>query len=283
MSDISAFQFETLRVSNPVDHVLHVEINRPGKRNAMNPQFFKDMQACFKKITDDPHSRCIVLSGSGKHFTSGLDIMEFMPMLMTESDEDVGRRSFQLRRLISELQESFTVIEKCPKPVIAAMHSACIGGGVDLACSCDMRLCTYDSWFEIKEIDLALAADIGTLQRLPKIIGNHSLVRELAYTARKLFSDEALTAGFVSRVYNDKKTMIHRAVELAVEISSKSPVAIGATKLQLNYARDHTVDEGLDYICSWNMGLLQSKDLLIAGQSSLQKQTPKFEDMKSKL
>jgi len=283
MASEGSYDYETLQVTRPSSHVLHVELNRPDKRNAMNQQFFVDIRKCFKQIDNDPSTRAVILSGAGKHFTSGLDLMSFASGLMGSGSEEVGRRAFQLRTLIKELQESFTVVEKCRQPVIATVHSACVGGGVDLMCACDIRMCTSDAWFSIKEVDIGLAADIGTLQRLPKIIGNHSLLRELAYTARKMQSDEAKNVGFVSRVFDTKKEMLSKAVDLASTIATKSPVAISTTKLQLNYARDHTVDEGLDYIASWNMAMLQSQDMLTAAQSSMQKQEPTFDDFKSKL
>lgn len=275
--------FETLKLSTPSENVLHVELNRPDKRNAMNKQFFIDIRNCFKEIAFEPTVRAVVLSGAGKHFTTGLDLMDFMGTLMTAGEEDVGRRALQLQTMIRDLQESFSVIEKCPQPVIAAVHSACIGGGVDLICSCDIRLCTSDMYLSIKEVDIGLAADLGTLQRLPKIIGSESLVRELAYTARNMYSDEGLSSGLFGRVYPDKESMMNRSLELAAEIAAKSPIAVTATKQQLNYARDHTVEEGLDYMVSWNMGLLQSKDLLEAGQAFMQKKKPQFDNLKSKL
>jgi len=275
--------FETLKLSTPADNVLHVELNRPEKRNAMNKQFFVDMRNCFTEIAEDPTVRAVVLSGAGKHFTSGLDLMDYASSLMVSSDVDVGRRALQLRPMIKAMQESFSVVEKCPQPVIAAVHSGCIGGGVDLICCCDMRVCTDDMWLEIKEVDVGLAADLGTLQRLPKLVGSEGLVRELAYTARKMHSDEAVSTGFFNRAYPDKEMMVCRSVELAAEIASKSPVVVSTIKSQLNYARDHTVEEGLDYIISWNMGMLQSKDLVEAAMAGMQKQKPKFDDLSSKL
>jgi len=275
--------FETLKLSTPAENVLQVELNRPDKRNAMNQQFFIDIRNCFKEVATEPDVRAVVLAGAGKHFTSGLDLMSFVSSLMPKPDEDVGRRALQLRDMVKLMQESFNVIERCPQPVIAAVHSACIGGGVDLICACDIRLCTNDMYLSIKEVDIGLAADLGTLQRFPKIIGNESLVRELAYTARNMHSDEAHAAGLISRVYADRESMLTHAVDMASQIASKSPVAIAATKFQLNYGRDHTVEEGLDYMISWNMGLLQSKDLLIAAQAQMQKEDPKFENLNSKL
>ena len=275
--------FETLKLSTPAEHVLHIELNRPDKRNAMNKQFFVDMRNCFTEIAEDPTVRAVVLSGAGKHFTSGLDLMDYASSLMVSSDVDVGRRALQLRPMIKAMQESFSVIERCPQPVIAAVHSGCIGGGVDLICCADMRVCTDDMWLEIKEVDVGLAADLGTLQRLPKLVGSEGLVRELAYTARKMHSEEAVSTGLFNRSYQDKDTMLSRSVEMASEIATKSPVVISAVKSQLNYARDHSVDEGLDYIVSWNMGLLQSKDLLEAAKASIQREKPNFDNLASKL
>ncbi|XP_066933116.1 delta(3,5)-Delta(2,4)-dienoyl-CoA isomerase, mitochondrial-like [Clytia hemisphaerica] len=273
------YQFETLNVVKPAENVLHVEMNRPNKRNAMNQQFFKDMTKCFTQIADDPHARVVVLSGSGKLFTAGLDVMSFASSLMPTPDGDVGRKAFSMRKMIKEIQDSLTVIEKCPQPVIAAVHSACVGGGVDMICACDIRMSTDDAWFQIKEVDLALAADIGTLQRMPKLMGSHSLIRELAYTARPMYADEAQRNGFVGRVFKDKEEMMKSAFRLAKQIASKSPIAVQTTKLQLNYARDHGVDEGLDYIASWNMGLLQTQDMLKAAQATMQNETASFDDM----
>jgi len=275
--------FETLKLTTPAHNVLHVELNRPEKRNAMNKQFFIDIRNCFTEIAHEPMVRAVVLSGAGKHFTSGLDLMDYASSLMAPGDIDVGRRALQLRPMIKAMQESFNVLEKCPQPVIAAVHSACVGGGVDLICCSDIRVCTSDMWLQVKEVDVGLAADLGTLQRLPKIIGSESLVRDLAYTARKMHSDEAMSSGLFSSCYADKETMLARSVELAAHIASKSPVVTATIKHQLNYARDHSVDEGLDYIVSWNMGLLQSKDLLEAAKASIQKEEPKFEDLASKL
>jgi len=279
MSALAGYQYETLSVSQPSDNVLHVQMNRPNKRNAMNQQFFKDLGNCFSQIGDDTRARAVVLTGSGKMFTAGLDIMDFAQLLMPSDEGDVGRKAFQTRKMIKALQDSLTSIEKCPQPVIAAVHNACIGGGVDMISTCDIRYSTDDAWFQIKEVDLALAADIGTLQRMPKVIGSHSLIRELAYTARPMYADEAKNIGFVSRVFKDRDSMVERALEVAKDIASKSPIAVQTTKMQLNYARDHSVDEGLDYIASWNMGLLQSTDLLKAAEATMQKQEATFDDM----
>ncbi len=157
------------------------------------------------------------------------------------------------------MQESFTAIEKCPQPVIAAVHSACIGGGVDLLCACDIRYASKDSFFSIKEVDVGLAADVGTLQRMPKIVGNEGFVRELAYTARRFDAKEAFERGFITRVLECKDATLKAALETAEVIASKSPVAVVGTKRFLVHARDHTVQEGLEYAANWNMVMLETE------------------------
>jgi len=287
-STASTYNFDTLDVTSPADKVLRVELNRPEKRNAMNAQFFKDIKACFQKVADDTEVRAVILSASGKIFTAGLDLMSFATSLMPgqgNAATENSRRAMQLQALISELQESFQVIERCPQPVIAAVHSACVGGGVDLICTCDIRWCTNDTWISIKEVDIGLAADLGTLQRLPKVIGNDSLVRELAYSARSMYSDEALSAGLFSRRFEDKGSMMTSAIELAKIIASKSPVAVYGTKHNLNYSRDTSVRDGLEHMVTWNSAMLQSEDLMRAVQAFLAKQEPEYNDLppKSKL
>ncbi|XP_053577568.1 delta(3,5)-Delta(2,4)-dienoyl-CoA isomerase, mitochondrial isoform X2 [Bombina bombina] len=265
------YQYETLKVTSEGDHVLHVELNRPEKRNAMNKAFWSEMVLCFRAISEDADCRAVVISGAGKMFTSGIDLMDLGSDFMQPQEDDAARIAWNIRKKISDYQETFSVIEKCPKPVIAAIHSACIGGGVDLVSACDIRYCTQDAWFQVKEVDVGLAADVGTLQRLPKIIGNRSLVNELAFTARKMMSDEAQSSGLVSRVFPDKPSLLLGAFELASEIASKSPVAVQGTKVNLVYSRDHSVQEGLNYMATWNMSMLQTQDVLKSAGAVLQK------------
>jgi len=275
MSSSADYNFETLKVTQPTDFVYQVELNRPKKRNAMNMAFWREMVECFKKISTDPDCRAVVLSGAGKNFTAGLDLME--SGFESESfDLEPARRASDIRDHVEALQEAFTMIEKCPKPVIAAIHSACVGGGVDMVTACDIRYCTQDAWFQVKEVDVGLAADVGTLQRLPKVVGNDSLVRELCYTARKLLSDEAKECGLVSRVFSDRDALIKGAVELATDIASKSPIAVQGTKVNLVYSRDHSVKEGLHYMAIWSQLMLQSEDLVKAATASMEKKTATF-------
>ncbi|KAK4037397.1 delta(3,5)-Delta(2,4)-dienoyl-CoA isomerase, mitochondrial-like [Daphnia magna] len=269
------YKFETLLVSTPREYVYHVELNRPQQFNTMNSAFWREMVECFQAISEDSDCRVVVLSANGKHFTAGLDLTDMGPLMETVlGDGDVARKFRTLQQFIKSYQLSFTSVEQCNKPVIAAVHGGCIGGGVDLITAADIRFCTQDAFFQIKEVDIGLAADVGTLQRLPKVIGSDSLVRELAYTARKMFADEAAQAGLVSRVLSDKEIMLKVALEIASAIADKSPVAVQGSKHNLNYARDHSIEEGLNYMVIWNAAMLQSEDLRVAAMASMDRKGP---------
>ncbi|XP_059522627.1 delta(3,5)-Delta(2,4)-dienoyl-CoA isomerase, mitochondrial [Myotis daubentonii] len=270
-SEAPHHNYESLRVTAAQRHILHVQLNRPEKRNAMNKAFWSEMVECFNKIAQDADCRAVVISGAGKMFTAGIDLVDMASDLLQPQGDDVARISWYLRSLIARYQETFSVIEKCPKPVIAAIHGGCIGGGVDLITACDIRYCAQDAFFQVKEVDVGLAADVGTLQRLPRVIGNQSLVNELAFTARKMMADEALSSGLVSRIFPDKEVMLDAAFNLAAEISSKSPVAVQGTKINLLYSRDHSVAEGLNYMTSWNMSMLQTQDIVKSVQAAMEK------------
>lgn len=177
---------------------------------------------------------------------------------------DVARKAKVFLESIILYQESITALENCVKPIIACTHSAVVGAGVDLITAADIRYCTKDAWFCVKEVDIGMAADVGTLQRLPKVIGSQSLVRELCFTARKLLSDEAEKCGLVSKVFPDKDQMVEEAIRIAALIASKSPVAVQATKQNLVYSIDHTNQEGLDHIKELNKLNLQSEDFFNA-------------------
>ncbi|XP_030331011.1 delta(3,5)-Delta(2,4)-dienoyl-CoA isomerase, mitochondrial isoform X2 [Strigops habroptila] len=261
--------FETLRVTREREHVLHVQLHRPDKRNAMNRAFWREMVECFQAIAHDSSCRAVVVSGAGKVFSAGLDLADVGSELLMVEGDDPARKAWNLRKKICAFQESFSVLEKCLKPVIVAVHGACIGAGVDLICACDIRYCSQDAWFQVKEVDIGLAADVGTLQRLPKIVGSQSLVNELAFTARKMMAPEAQSCGLVSRVFPDKESLLQAAVAVAEAIAARSPVAVQGSKENLLYARDHPVSESLRYMAAWNMGMLQTQDVPAAVQAAM--------------
>lgn len=267
----------TLKVNLLHENICHVQLNRPEKLNAMNRIWFRECKDCFHRISSDSRVRCVILSGEGRIFCSGLDLKEPIDIFSKLSEiEDVARKAAKIREYIVDSQEAISSLEKCPKPIICAIHSACIGGGVDLVTSGDIRLATEDAYFQIKEVDIGLAADIGTLQRFQKIVGNDSLFRELAFSGRRLTSSDALKLGLVSAIYADKESMLSSALELAKEIASKSPIAVQTTKVSINYSRDHTVSESLRQIADVNMVMLQSEDIMKSVMATLSKEKPIF-------
>ena len=253
---ISSYQY--LKVETPSPKVYHVQLNRPDKRNALNMEMWAELGNCFDELSVTPDCRAVVLSGNGKMFCAGIDLSAFLSVVPKQ--EDIAHRSLELINTIKRLQDSFTSVEKCRKPVIAAIHGACIGGGVDIICATDIRLISADAYFQVKEVDIGIAADVGTIQRLPKIVGNQSLVNEYCLTARKFYADEASRVGIVSAVYPDRAALLENAVALAARIASKSPVAVQGTKSNLVFSRDHTVQQGLDRIGLWNAAMLLGAD-----------------------
>nr|XP_022912234.1 delta(3,5)-Delta(2,4)-dienoyl-CoA isomerase, mitochondrial-like isoform X2 [Onthophagus taurus] len=269
--------YTQLQISTPSPFIVHVVLNRPSKRNALDDDMWFEIKDCFEKLSYDADCRVIVLSGEGKMFCAGIDLMSMSGAYQElEADGDLARKAKIWDQKIPLFQDCLSALEKCSKPVLAAVHSACIGAGVDIITAADIRYCTKDAYFQVKEVDIGMAADVGTLQRLPKVIGSDSLVRELCYTARELHSDEALSCGLVSKVFDSKESLIAGALDVAKLIASKSPVGVQGTKKSLVYSRDHTVQEGLDHIALWNRFMLQSEDLqtAVVGAISKEKDIP---------
>jgi enoyl-CoA hydratase/carnithine racemase len=266
--------FETLQLTFD-EHVAAVHLNRPDKANSMNATLWEDLQACFEWLDEEPSVRVVILAGNGKHFCAGLDLAMFGGLHGASSEP--ARRAEHLRRTILRLQGNLTAVEKCRKPVLAAIHNTCIGGGVDLVCCADMRYATEDAFFSIREIDLGMAADVGTLQRLPKLIPD-GIVRELAYTGRNMDAEEAKELGFVNRVYAERETMMREVMLIAKSIAAKSPLAVRGSKEMLLYSRDHSVAEGLNYVATWNSGMLSEADLAAGLQAQMEKRQATYED-----
>ncbi len=258
------------------DRVAHVAINRPEKVNAMNAAFWDEIVEIFRWIDDTDEARVVLLSGEGKHFSAGIDL-QLLAQAATQLGADVGRNAERLRRQILKLQASFNAVDNCRKPVIAAIQGYCIGGAIDLIAACDMRYSTVDAQFSIREIDMGMAADVGTLQRLPRIISD-GVMRELAYTGRTIDGLEAQRIGLVNQTYADHPALMTAMSDLAAVIAAKSPVAIRGTKEMIRYMRDHRVDDGLEYIATWNAAMLQSADLKVAMAAHMSKQKPDFAD-----
>ena len=270
MTDYSAFKVEL------TDHIAHVQINRPEKVNAMNAAFWSEIIEIFQWVEDTDQVRVVVLSGAGKHFSSGIDLM-LLASVANEMGKDVGRNARLLRRKILQMQTSFNAVDRCSKPVLAAIQGYCIGGAIDLISACDMRYAADDALFSIREIDMGMAADVGTLQRLPRLIGD-GIMRELAYTGRNVKADEAARIGLVNRTYTDLSELLEGVFAIAREIAAKSPIAITGSKRMISFMRDHGVDEGLEYVATWNAAMLQSADLKLAMVAHMSKQKPVFDN-----
>lgn len=269
-------QFETLEVSLE-NHIATVRLNRPDKANAMSATMWQEIRQAFQWVDTTPEARVAVLQGEGKLFTAGIDLQMMMglgPQIQNDCD---GRTREALRRVILDLQDTLTSLERCRKPVLAAIHGGCIGGGIDLVTCADMRYASSDAYFTIKEIDIGMTADVGTLQRLPKLVGE-GIVRELAYTGRKFDAQEAKEIGLVNRVFESREALYAGVHEIAATIAAKSPLSIRGTKEMITYARDHSVADSLNYIATWNAAMLMSQDLTEAMMSSMAKKAPSFKD-----
>lgn len=250
-------------------HIAWLTMNRPEKRNSMGRSYFEELAENFKEFEVDNDVRVVVIKAEGKSFTSGLDLVD-----ASESFTGTGADSREtLRKWVLEGQESLNLIEKCSKPVIGAAHSHCIGGGVDLLSACDIRIASKDAIFSIRETRIAIIADLGTLQRLPHIIGQ-GWFRELALTGRDFTAEEALKMGFITRICEDKDALIKEAETLASHIAGLAPLAVQGTKDTINYSRDNGVYPGLKYVAQKNAVFLLSEDLGEAMAAFLEKREP---------
>ncbi|KAL1225293.1 Delta(3,5)-Delta(2,4)-dienoyl-CoA isomerase, peroxisomal [Cardamine amara subsp. amara] len=269
--------YKTLEIirNNTDSSVFHLILNRPSHLNALSLDSFIELPKALSSLDQNPDVSVIIISGAGKHFCSGIDLNSLSSISQQSSSDDKGRSSEQLRRKIKSMQAANTAIEQCRKPVIAAIHGACIGGGVDLITACDIRYCSEDAFFSIKEVDLAIVADLGTLQRLPSIVG-YANAMELALTARRFSSREAKDLGLVSQIFGSKSELDHGVTKIAEGIASKSPLAVTGTKAVLLRSRELSVEQGLDYVATWNSAMLISNDLNEAVSAQMMKRRPRF-------
>jgi enoyl-CoA hydratase len=253
-------------------YIAWLTLNRPDHRNIMGLTFFEELTKHFERFDEDPSVRGVVIKAEGKSFTAGLDLVEFGSLLGGGIGADTRE---QLRKTILKCQEGMNAIERCRKPVIAAVHSHCIGGGVDLLCACDIRMATKDAIFSIRETRMGLIADLGTLQRLPHIIG-HGWFRELALTGRDFTSQEALQMGFITRIGEDRQGLYEEAKGIASQIAACPPLSVQGAKEVILYSRDHGVNAGLHYVAQKNAAALPSEDVTEAMRAFMEKRTPVF-------
>ena len=264
-------------------HVAHIKLNRPEKRNAMNWDFWRDLPRIVGDIDTHARARCIVLSSTGPVFSAGLDLSLFgQDVFASSKTAKMNEKELQTPQnfmsFLSFLQDSISSLQKARIPVICAIQGGCIGGGVDLICSADIRLATNDAFFSIRETKIGMVADVGTFPRIVKLLPE-GIVKELAFTGRNFSAQEAKEYGFVNRLYESHDSLIEGALEIANEIASNSPAAVYGCKKVIDFSRDHTIDEGLEWINMWNASMLSQSELMEGFQSYKSKKEGNFAEL----
>lgn len=263
-------------------HIAHLQLCRPEKRNSMIPEFWTELPELVQRIDGQSLARVIVISSTGPHFSAGLDISAF-----GARPEETDPEAIRTKRLqnasrfydnVLRMQGSFNILETCRIPVLVAIQGGCIGGGVDLATACDMRYATEDAFFTIQETNIGMTADVGTFPRIVKLIPE-GIAKELAYTGRRMPAGEAQSAGLVNRVYADQAEMLDGVFAVAREIAAKAPTAIRGCKRLINYSRDHSTEDALDYISIWNASMLQLEEIQEAMMANGEKRPGNFVEL----
>jgi delta(3,5)-delta(2,4)-dienoyl-CoA isomerase len=271
------YQHIQLSISKEYPSVTIVALDRPRKRNAMNAVLWKEIGSIFSILgRSGDGCRCVLLTGTGSSFSAGIDVTD--PSFLMTSQENVAHTGLAFLPKIRHMQACLTALETCPVPVVAAIHGYCMGAGVDLISCADIRLCHANTVFGVKEVALGLAADVGTLQRWPKITGNQSLTRELCLTGRNFDASTAVQAGLVSRIVTEN-VVLTALQTVCAKIVPHSPVAVQGTKEALMYARDHSVADSLEQVAAFNALALQSDDLVSAWTARATKKIPTFSDL----
>ncbi|HLH29193.1 MAG TPA: crotonase/enoyl-CoA hydratase family protein [Acidimicrobiales bacterium] len=284
---VDTFTSEVLTIERE-GHVATLWLDRPDKRNALGPAFWSDLPRAMASIGEDAGLRAVVVGAKGPHFSVGLDLVAMAGLAgPPEPDErgagrdggarrpSMASRASAARAQILRMQRSVSSVAECPLPVVAAIHGYCIGGGVDLAAACDIRLASRDAVLSVRETKIAIVADLGSLQRLPGIIGRGHLA-ELAYTGKDISAERAAEIGLVNHVSADQESVLADARALAAEIAANSPLAVQGTKAVLAAGETRSVAEGLDYVAAWNAGALLSDDLAEAMAAFAEKRPPTF-------
>lgn len=258
------------------DKIAHLVLNRPAALNTMQPTLWRELTAVLTDLQREASARALVISSTGKHFTAGMALDVFGSGISLDDASAGGRANIAPQ--LSGMQQAFNLIEQLRMPVIAAIQGGCIGGGVDMVAACDIRLATADAFFCIQEINIGMTADLGTLQRLPKLIPE-GIVHEMAYTGRRLPAQRALAVGLVNEVFDSQETMVAAALQMAREITEKPPVAIWGTKQAIHYARDHSTHDALQQMGWLQSGIWQTRNLSEAFAAKQQGRTPRFDDL----
>lgn len=268
------------------DNIAHIVLSRPEKRNSMAPAFWDELPTIVHDIDHNARARVIVISSTGPHFSSGLDVTMFSGDAVAgeRPDDPEAKKQARLQRgasfmnTVKIMQDSFTALETCRLPVLAAIQGGCIGGGVDLITACDIRYATDDAFLTIFETNIGMTADVGTFPRIVKLIPE-GIVRELAYTGRRMPAREAMAVGLVNRVFGTHEEMIEEVMKVAKEIAGKAPLAVHGCKRAITYARDHSTADGLEFIGLWNASMLHTEEIMEAMTANAEKRDGEFVDL----
>jgi enoyl-CoA hydratase len=259
--------------------VAHIVMCRGAEFNTFTPQAWIDLPAIIRDIDRNAKARAIVISSTGKHFTAGMDLAVFQrPDGIIASQSDPHLRAEKFRADLAALQDSFTCLEQARMPVLVAVQGGCIGAGVDMISACDIRYATRDAFFCIQEINIGMTADVGTFPRLTKLMPD-GWVRQLAYTGERLPAERALKLGLINEIFDTHQAMLDHVLGVAREIATKNPLAVTGSKAMINYARDHTIRDGLDYIGVWNAGMLSGAHMQEAFKAKAEKRQANFPDL----
>jgi enoyl-CoA hydratase len=276
MSAYTCFNVETK------DKVAHVQLKRPDAFNTMTRAFWNELPSIVNQINEEASARAIVVSSTGKHFCAGMDLSVFTDGQGAGGEgqrAETGRVRANLRNEVHRLQKTFSCLDEARMPVLMAIQGGCIGGAVDMSTCADMRYATKDAFFVVQEINLAMTADVGTFPRLCHLLPQ-GVVRELAYAGRRLPAQKALELGFVNQLFDTQEEMLKHVFELAAEIASKSPLAVYGSKVMINYARDHSIADGLDYIATWQAGMYNpTADMMESFKAKQEKRAPVYADL----
>jgi enoyl-CoA hydratase len=262
------------------DRVAHLQLKRPDELNTMTPAFWDELPNIVGEIDAAASARVIVISSTGRHFSAGMDLSVFTggSAIGGGGATEEGRRRSELWMTVQHLQDSFTALERARMPVLVAVQGGCIGGAVDMVCAADARYASADAFFCIQEINIGMTADVGTLQRLPKLIPE-GVARELAYTGDRMPAQRALEVGLVNAVYEDHESLVAGVLDVAARIARRSPLAIWGTKEMLNFTRDHSVEDSLRYMAGWQSGMFQPADMLEEFAAKGERRDPSFDEL----
>ena len=259
--------------------IAHIRFSRPDKLNSMISAFWRELPAAVNDISDDAKARVIVLSAEGKHFTAGMDISVFMDGSLEGSPENPHTAAEAFRHHVKLLQGTFSALENARQPVLAAIQGGAIGGGVDLVTACDCRYASADAFFCVQETAIGMTADVGTFPRLAKVIPE-GWARQMAYTAERLPASKAKEIGLINEVFESHEALLDGVMAIAKQIAAHSPLAVTGSKQLINYARDHSTADTLDYIALWNAGMLRGDDIRESYMAKMEKRTINYDELR---